>query len=414
MVQRLLCAKRDDEAHPDFNREPFEAALERALRGAQPPRAVSRTLYESAEHGRAPLARSLLCGLHLAALWTLAFVQPLFDLLGKNPAFFVARDNTGGDVLIFALVWALGPPLVARHRRDRRARSTPGRPGRPARLHHRLRRCSAAADRQGHQPARAVVLPIALVLGLAAAAVYARSAGLRSFVSILGVAPSSCWRCCCSARGSRTSSSPARPKADRRRAGQAPRPRRADDLRRAADAVADEPTTVDAERYPNFARLAKTCTWYQNASSVSDGTYVAVPAILTGKRPHAELPTSHTYPDNLFTLLGPDLPAARPGADHQRLPRVAVRGEGDEPRGKRLSSLANDLSIVERRLLLPKGMANKLPPIDRDWEDFRADAGDDGLAGAAGKGREGPGGFAPPATTCPPSASARASMSSGP
>jgi hypothetical protein len=39
----------------------------------------------------------------------------------------------------------------------------------------------------------------------------------------------------------------------------------------------------------------------------------------------------------------------------------------------------SDLSIVERRLLLPKGMADTLPPIDRDWEDFRADADNDNL-----------------------------------
>ena len=38
----------------------------------------------------------LLAGVHLAALWAIAFVQPLFDLLGKNAAFFVARDNTPG------------------------------------------------------------------------------------------------------------------------------------------------------------------------------------------------------------------------------------------------------------------------------------------------------------------------------
>ena len=50
--------------------------------------------------------------LQLAGLWALAFVQPLFDILGKNAAFFVARDNTAGDILIFAFAFVLVPPLV--------------------------------------------------------------------------------------------------------------------------------------------------------------------------------------------------------------------------------------------------------------------------------------------------------------
>ena len=101
-------AKRDDEAHPDYDRDPFEAALDAASsRCSSASNWRSRTLYEV---GRLKL---WVCGVHLAALWTLAFVQPLFDLLGKNAAFFVARDNTPGDVLIFAFGWTLVPPLVA-------------------------------------------------------------------------------------------------------------------------------------------------------------------------------------------------------------------------------------------------------------------------------------------------------------
>ena len=45
----------------------------------------------------------LIGGAHLGALWAFAFAQPLLDLLGKNPDFFVARSNTAGDIVIFAL-----------------------------------------------------------------------------------------------------------------------------------------------------------------------------------------------------------------------------------------------------------------------------------------------------------------------
>ncbi|HWT24045.1 MAG TPA: hypothetical protein VN213_11115, partial [Solirubrobacteraceae bacterium] len=50
--------------------------------------------------------------LHLGGLWALAFAQPLFDLLGRNAQFFVARRSTGGDIVLLALGYALVPPLV--------------------------------------------------------------------------------------------------------------------------------------------------------------------------------------------------------------------------------------------------------------------------------------------------------------
>ena len=42
----------------------------------------------------------LIGGAHLGALWAIAFVQPLLDLLGSSPDFFVARGNSAGDILI--------------------------------------------------------------------------------------------------------------------------------------------------------------------------------------------------------------------------------------------------------------------------------------------------------------------------
>ncbi len=44
--------------------------------------------------------------LHLGALWAFAFVQPLFDLLGKDATFFIVRDSTVGDILVFAFAFA--------------------------------------------------------------------------------------------------------------------------------------------------------------------------------------------------------------------------------------------------------------------------------------------------------------------
>jgi hypothetical protein len=62
---------------------------------------------------------------------------------------------------------------------------------------------------------------------------------------------------------------------------------------------------IDALWYPNFAALARSSTWYRNATTVHDYTFWAVPAILTGRRPRREqLPVFADHHENLFTLLG--------------------------------------------------------------------------------------------------------------
>src|SRR5512132_1378335 len=43
--------------------------------------------------------------------------------------------------------------------------------------------------------------------------------------------------------------------------------------------------SIDAERFPNFARLASISTWFPNATTVFDSTFGAVPAILDGRLP---------------------------------------------------------------------------------------------------------------------------------
>lgn len=66
----------------------------------------------------------------------------------------------------------------------------------------------------------------------------------------------------------------------------------------------NEQADIDAARYPNFARLARSATWYRNATTVHSRTNYAVPAILTGRLPLADREmTLAESPQNLFTLL---------------------------------------------------------------------------------------------------------------
>lgn len=69
------------------------------------------------------------------------------------------------------------------------------------------------------------------------------------------------------------------------------------------DSILQPDGSIDAARFPNFAALAATSTWFPNATSVYDSTFKAVPSILD-----ARLPKKGTAPDlrdhrrNVYTL----------------------------------------------------------------------------------------------------------------
>jgi Sulfatase len=70
------------------------------------------------------------------------------------------------------------------------------------------------------------------------------------------------------------------------------------------ESLLDRHGHIDTRMYPNFARLAGDATWYRNATGVNWYTPYAVPAMLTGRYPaKAVAPIYTEYPDNLFTLL---------------------------------------------------------------------------------------------------------------
>jgi len=62
---------------------------------------------------------------------------------------------------------------------------------------------------------------------------------------------------------------------------------------------------IDAARYPNFAALAATGTWFKNAHTVYDSTTKAIPAVLTGKLPKkGGNATYKDHPRTVFDLFG--------------------------------------------------------------------------------------------------------------
>ena len=136
----------------------------------------------------------------------------------------------------------------------------------------------------------------------------------------------------------------------------------------------DEHHRIDAIRYPNFAALSRDSYWFRNATTVSDHTHIAIPAMLTGKYPSlSKLPSAHEHPNNLFTLLGGtyDLKVFE-GTTRLCPERLNRRPFGRENLAIRMNSLLADLRVVYLHLLLPKDLAVNLPVILQTWKDFTA------------------------------------------
>lgn len=308
--------------------------------------------------------------LHLCVLWSFAIVAPLFDELGRHAEFFVVRGNTRSDILIVAFGLTLIPPLllglvVAAADRVRRPLGEALHVG----LVGLLLAVFALDLLERAMSATAPLLVAATVLGAAGAAAYVRVAATRAFLTALSPAPAvflvallvfspvSELLSVTAAEGRRSSLRSNTP---------------------IVVAIFDELPTmslmdgrrrIDAASFPNFGRLARTSTWYRNATTIADGTQLAVPSIFSGRRPTSNLPTARRYPNNIFTLLGGthELHVLEP------ITRVCGACEGQRPkvpRSQRVHALLSDLAIVEGHLLLPRDLSDGMPPVDRDFEDF--------------------------------------------
>ena len=128
---------------------------------------------------------------HLAVLSAFALSQPLFNLLGKNPEFFAARGSPPFDVISFGVLAVLVPPLIGIA-----LELLAGLIHRYARLALHLLFVAAlvalfAAQilKKSIHGSDAVLIVLSVLIGVAFAALYARTRGVRSFLNVLSPAP---------------------------------------------------------------------------------------------------------------------------------------------------------------------------------------------------------------------------------
>jgi hypothetical protein len=311
--------------------------------------------------------------LHVATLWNLALAARLYDVVGRQPMFFVSRRSSAADLvllgvvvsfllpgLVVALGWLLG-------RISPRARS--------GYWTLCVGLCAAAVAlpplKQLPLPHGALVVLAACAVGAAAAWAYWRWGAFRSCVTLLWPAivilPGLLWFYY--------------PASAILWAGR-PGPAEARVARPATVVfvvfdefcgmtLLDESGGIDRARYPHLAALAEEATWFRNATTTSPGTHQAMVALLTGCRPRADAAQiAAEYPRNLFTLLSgsheirafePETHLCPPGLGAMPPPERFAR---------RFSGLLLDATVLELHILLPADWPVALPDLTGRWSDF--------------------------------------------
>jgi hypothetical protein len=312
-------------------------------------------------------------GAQLLAASGFALAQPLFDLLGKNAEFFAVRGSTSSDIVLFALVVTFGPALVLLAVELLVALVSDA----AAEVLHLVFIGFLAAvfgvqalKRSGVDGTTVLIAGSVLIgVGIALAAWQWRAA--RSFLTVLGAAPLlflALFLFDSPTSKLVISNGDAQAAAIRVRAT-TPVVFLLFDEFPVID-LQDRSGTIDAGRFPNFAKLAAGSTWFRNTTTLSASTTVAVPAIVTGQKPKkGALPIFRDHPNNLFTLLGRRY-RMRVIESQTRLCPQKLCKRKDASTESRLSSLYSDVKVVYLHLIAPPELEDRLPVIDESWGNF--------------------------------------------
>ena len=322
--------------------------------------------------------------LHVAALWAIAVAQPLFELLGDNPEFFVAHRAGAADVVLLALTLAILLPFVLAL-----AVWLIGRAGQAAHTTALGLVVGGLTSLLAMQltvragvAAWFVAIPISLAAGAAVALAHHRWAPVRAFLTILSIAALVTPGLFLSKPGISRLITPRASSAVQQGPSVVP-----DAVSIATPVVLvvfdelpllsllDADRTIDPRLYPNFAALARDGVWYRNATAVSDFTRWALPPIVSGKYPsRAALPSAADYPDTLFTVLGRThrLVVSEPVTD--LCPTSLCPRDSDTAILGRLAAIARDLRVVYLHVILTEDLTAGLPDPRTTWAGFSARA----------------------------------------
>jgi hypothetical protein len=335
---------------------------------------------------------ALVTALHVAGLWAVAVVQPLLDILGRAPEFFVAHRAGPTDILLLLLALLVMAPLapIALIGLAGVLGSRPRSLATGMIITVLVGLVAVQVLKHLGVTTWTVAAVPALAAGLAAAMSYSRFAAVRSFFTVLTAGILIVAVAFAQQPGIRRLIVPDTKRsapADPGTAGIRPGPVVLivfDELPLVS--LLDERRSIDPNLYPNMSALAHDGVWFRNATTVSAYTRWALPAIVTGLRPKRDaVPTSGNYPDTLFSFLGRTHRFEVIESLTAMCPRSLCVDPTDTVR-RRLSGIGADLSIVAAYVFLTPDLQKRLqlPDLTRQWAGFKrgADAGMDVSPGA--------------------------------
>ena len=314
--------------------------------------------------------------LHLFALVGFAVAQPLYDLLGQNPEFFVSHKASPGLIIGMVFVLSIGVALglvlleLAAWLVGERVRRS---------MHWVF--VFGLAVLTVLPPAQRVVhgtdlliVGFALLIGFFFSVLYVRWQTVRLFVTVLSPAVLAfpLWFLLFTPVGRLVMPDAIEAQADIEINNPVPVVLIVLDEFNIT-ALLDAEGRIDPVRFPNFAALASQSQWFTNAAATYVETAVAVSAILTGRKPRADVrlnPTATDHPQNLFTILG----------DHYRLnvfepvtrlcPPELCKEEDEAGASFRYQSFFADLVVIFLHIISPPKLGKHLPPLHAQWTGF--------------------------------------------
>jgi hypothetical protein len=248
----------------------------------------------------------------LFVLCGFAIAQPLLDVTGQSPDFFLFRRADRLDIVALVLGVILLPAVVIWG-----LEVTAGLVSERVRRFLHLAVVAGLVTLVAIQVAKKLtglrgplVVTVALVVGALAAVVYARASWPRLWLRYLTPAPLVFALVFLLLSPSSRLVLPARAEASAAAAPAAAAGRQPPLVMILFDefplsSLLDHTGRIDRRVYPNLAALADQSTWYRNATGVAGYTPWAMPAMLTGRYPAKVKAPSYTeYPDNMLTLFG--------------------------------------------------------------------------------------------------------------
>ncbi len=244
----------------------------------------------------------------LAGLWTLVFAQRAFDRIASGPDAFTQIGADRLDLILIIIVVALLPPTVAWLVEIAVARLRS--PAAAHRLHAVIFGAAIGLVFWQFAVAQGLAVPLrflpAIALGAGGTWLYLNARVIRQFTELLALATPVVIAIFAFTYPASAQMLPSKSPSE-----VAPITARTpvvlvvfDEF--PLDMLLDRKGRVDHRLFPNFARLARSSTWYPNARAVTASTIRAVPAIMSGRLPSSRsrpLVSDHALPDNLCDLL---------------------------------------------------------------------------------------------------------------